>query len=254
MARIRVPAHITEEVSHDFGLNVKVSPLINNRVEEYPSGNPHEPGMEAPPQPRGNYPYREVIPAGVIGSEEERDPSRPGVQYVDTVAQYDREQNDPHLHGPAEAMRSAKTPVKFYGYDGFQPRNAAIPRARQDESILGNLATMSADPLMGDENSRKMFLTRDDPRRKDLFGPNVAGVLHNDPFPSGDSALYRSHDENTPSEQERAQLSTRRGQAAAKMSGQAQKDFIAKQGEVESNNSSRVAYNKLSQESAEKGY
>jgi hypothetical protein len=219
MARVRVPAHITESVSHDFGLNVKVNPLIRDKVEEYPAGNPEMEGMQAPPEPHGNYPYREVIPPGVIGSQEDRDPSRPGKQYVDTVAYYETEQNDPTLHGPLEALKSADRAVPFQPYPDFQPRSAAIPRAAQDEGYLETYDRLAADPLMTDWDSNTLIHPRD-ARRKDLFGDNRAGMLHND---------------NEPTEAQKAALTRVRGMQAGQMGHEEAKKYVQGSADVDRN-------------------
>jgi hypothetical protein len=177
MARERVAAHITESVSRDFGLEVSVVRSPRPQVNDMPRGDVKDGTTQSPYKG-----YREVIPPGRIGSPEGTDRMEPGPQTVDTVARYRTEDKDPTLHGAMAAMRSASRDVPFQGYATFQPRTAPMPRAAQDEGFLESPANLSADPLMIDSDSTTNILSRD-ARRKDLYGENRDGVLHNDGHP-----------------------------------------------------------------------
>jgi len=233
--------------AENFGLELEVREGAPDALPRtYHSGVPAAEGLAATKGsllPPGNQLYREVIPQGRIGSEEGYDPQLPASQYIDTVPWTRDEEKDPRLHGAMDALRSADTrtiPCAEYGQ--FQPRSAPIPRARQDEGVLGSMASMSADPLMTDQDSFTMILDRDDPRRKDLYGDNRAGVLHN-------------QNEAVPPEDQRAQLSIRRGQAAASMPpGEEKRKFISRQGDEESKGMTSIGFKRLSEEAGRKGY
>lgn len=196
---IENPEH-RDNPAENFGLEVEVRRGVGGSQDAkpamYPSGVPRNDGLGAefkqgrgPIQP-GNQLYREVIPPGQIGSQEYYDMQMPPAQYVDTVPHYRDEEKDPALHGAMDALRSADTrSIPVADYAQFQPRSAPIPRARQDEAILGNMANMSADPLMTDEDSFTMIIPRDSPQRKDLYGDNRDGMLHNDPAHPGFQAV-----------------------------------------------------------------
>ena len=253
MARKRVPGYITKTHTKDFGLNVTVQRrateggTINPGFE--PSGDPVPEGKQGmSSEVPASFNYRKVIPAGEIGSEETTDLERLTLpMYVDTVAHYQGEQSDPKLHGPMAALRAAgKQEIPFNEYASFQPRCAPMPRTAGDEGFLEAPQYLSADPLMTDENSTQIFWKRD-ARKKDLYGANRDGFLHND----NDPYLYHP----AVSEGDNAQLSIRRGQAAARMpAGQAKKDFIAKQGEAQKGGTNKASYNQLSRQTAEEGY
>lgn len=162
--------------STDFGPNVVVRP------------NDEGPSSDTSGLAPGNKNYRRPIPRGTIGSREGADEMVPGRQYVDTVEWYRNEDKDPALHGAMDSLRSANRGVPFNSYGNFQPRSMAMPRARQDDGYLGNPATMSADPLMTDGNSETM-LTSMDVHRKNLYGDNRDGFLHNDPAHPGFAAV-----------------------------------------------------------------
>lgn len=199
MPRSRVPAHISDVKSNGFGLDVQVHRQPLPRQDYSPSGIPTDGGeghrstnAEQSAMKPGNKLFRNPIPPGEIGSKEGADMQLPPPQYVDTVAHYRDEEKDPTLHGAAATLRSADKNVAFQEYGPtWQPRRAPMPRARQDDSILGSLATMSADPLMTDNDSSTLFLTREDPRRKDLYGDNRDGMLHNDPAHPGFAAVQK---------------------------------------------------------------
>lgn len=180
--RKRVPGYITAQKSNDFGLEISVQRQVLPRQDMYSSGDPVPEGKQAMSE---NYAvdkkFREVIPPGVIGSEEtlDLDVLTPP-QFIDTVEHYATEQADPTLHGAVHSLRSsAKKQLPFQRYGTFQPRTAPMPRARQDDGYLGDPATMSADPLMTDFDSSTIIAPQD-VHRKDLYGRNRDGVLHND--------------------------------------------------------------------------
>lgn len=180
--RKRVPGYITTQKSDGFGLEISVERQVLPRQDMYSSGDPVPEGQQA-----GNYnsamgkKFREVIPPGVIGSEETTDLDvLTPPQFIDTVEHYRGEQADPTLHGAVHSLRSAaKKELPFQAYGTFQPRTAPMPRARQDDGYLGDPATMSADPLMTDFDSTTIIAPRDI-HRKDLYGKNRDGVLHNE--------------------------------------------------------------------------
>ena len=186
--RARSAAHITDAPANPFGLEVSVRESVRPKQDSNPpSGVPFNDGLGAtqskgvgPIQP-GNRDYREVIPPGVIGSEETFDMQLPAPQYVDTVPSYPTEQNDTRLHGAMASLRSADTAtVPCYNYASFVPRSAPMPRACQDDLYLEGPGRNAADPRMQDRDSTELF-----PGRRelvdncDLYGRNVAGVLHN---------------------------------------------------------------------------
>lgn len=244
MARKRVPGYITKTHTNEFGLDIRVERVPYPKADMPASGDPTPEGQvgmggEVPV----SYNYRKVIPAGDIGSEETTDLERLTLpQYVDTVNDYPGSQNDPTLHGPMAALRAAgKREIPFQDYASFQPRCAPMPRTAGDEGFLESPAALSADPLMTDENYNQIFWKRD-ARVKDLYGSNRDGFLHND-------------NENVPSEADNAQLSIRRGQAAARMpNGPDKRDFIAKQGEVQKTSNTRLSSNVMSRDAGVKGY
>jgi hypothetical protein len=162
--------------SNGFGLDIQVNrsplPKMNHLPIGDTSGTPDR-------APLGTG-YRRVIPPGEIGSEEGVDPQLPPPQYVDTVASYPTEQNDPRLHGSMAALRSADTqslPLKTFG--DFQPRSAPIPRAAQDDMFLNGYGDNAADPLMTDRDSNELWPEGRHNDGKDLYGKNRDGVLHN---------------------------------------------------------------------------
>src|SRR5690242_3906805 len=177
-ARKRDPVMVATSQSRDFGLNVEVRRKLTN-PEQYPSGQPSNSGLDPYDNSRG-WKYRDPFPAGQIGSSEGRDADTGALpQYLDTVARYDTEEKDPKLHNAAAALRTADRPIQLHSYAELQPRVAPIPRAAQDEGFLEGPASLAADPQMTDANSFKVLLPRD-ARRLDLYGDNVAGVLHNE--------------------------------------------------------------------------
>ena len=194
-SRMRVPAHISESSSGQFGLEVSVKRLPVPKSETlYHSGSPQAVGLKGGPEAStqfdpGNRNFREVIPPGQIGTEEKFDMPLPPPQYVDTCAWYPEEDKDQSMHGSVNAMRMSDKPVPFQQYSDFQSRRAPMPRALQDEAGFargaegkrpGSEFRLGADPLMSGEDSYSKFIPRDDYLRKDLYGPNVAGFLHND--------------------------------------------------------------------------
>lgn len=176
MARSRVPAHITEQTSRGFGLDVKVERSPLPKVNHPPTGNDKQ--EERFPVFSG---YREVIPPGVIGSQEGADKMLPAATYVDTVASYPTEQNDTRLHGAVASLRSADTQsIPLQDYPSFQSRTAPMPRACQDDLYLEGPGKNAADPRMQDRDSMELFPgRRETVDNCDLYGRNVAGVLHN---------------------------------------------------------------------------
>lgn len=197
MARTRVPAHVTDVKSNGFGMDVVVRRQPYPKSDFSPSGHPVDDDQQGGRASQseisglapGNRAFRHVIPPGEIGSRESYDPQLPPPQYVDTVAHYRDEEKDPSLHNSMAAMRSADRGVPFQEYGPtWQPRSAPMPRARQDEGYLGPLDTMSADPLMTDADSSTLFAPRE-VHRKDLYGDNRDGMLHNDPAHPGFAAV-----------------------------------------------------------------
>lgn len=162
--------------SNNFGVDVQVNRQVLPKVAHLDIGDVHGSPDRAPVYTG----YREVIPPGNIGSTEGADPQIPAGQYVDTVPSYPTEQNDTRLHGSIAALRAADTQaIPLQTYDNFQPRSCPMPRAAQDDMCLPYRANEhAADPLMRDGNSSEMLLDRD-VSRKDLYGPNRDGVLHN---------------------------------------------------------------------------
>ena len=198
--------------------------------------------------------YRGPFRPGKIGSEEGRDPMEPGPQRVDTKSYSATETRDQECHSSVYTLREAGVTVGMRSYSDFMPRTAPMPRATQDDLYLQESAGRRvADPHMTDNDSETNLLPREIPGREDLFGPNRDGVSHNQNMvPTSDTQLY--HPIDAVSENERAQLSQRRGMAAAGMPhGQEQKDFISRQGDTEAINKSRTSYNRMSLEAAEKG-
>jgi hypothetical protein len=184
MARTRVPAHITESVSQNFGLDVTINRSPQPKVNLLANGDTKDGKLS--PVYKG---YREVIPPGSFGSREGVDKLEPAPQRVDTVAHYETEQADPTLHGPMAAMRSADQSVAFQTYPSFQPRTAPLPRNASDELYLRGYGVNAADPRMSDYDSDTMLTDRDRPDRLDLYGNNRDGVLHNDNGHSGFKAV-----------------------------------------------------------------
>jgi hypothetical protein len=183
--RKRVPGYITTESSSAFGLDVSVQRQVFPKSEFYSSGDPVPEGQPAKEENlAADKAYREVIPPGAIGSEETKDLDiLTPPQYISTVEHYAGEQNDPKMHGSVNVQKEVRQEATpFQRYSTFQPRTAPMPRARQDDGYLGDLATMSADPLMTDADSSSVFGPRE-VHRKDLYGANRAGVLHNEGHP-----------------------------------------------------------------------
>lgn len=148
-------------------------------VRLYPNGNPGAHSDDG--QELIDFDRMRVIPPGEIGSRDGRDPTDPPPQYVDTVGYQRSEYRDPTLHGAVEYMRAAgRGPTEYVGYDNFVPRSSKMPRAAQDE---GFLRIGAADPLMTDGNSVLGADLNLGVYRKDLFGDNRAGVLHNEKHP-----------------------------------------------------------------------
>lgn len=172
--------------SMNFGLEVQVRRSVRPKQDSNAaSGSPNNETPESSSNADaraiapGNQNFRNVIPPGRIGTPEYFDPQLPPPQYVDTAAWTRDEEKAPNLHGAIDAEKSAgRTPV-FQDYAKFQPRRAAMPRARQDDGFLGSPVTMSADPQMTDYDSSQNILPSD-VKRKDLYGENRDGVLHND--------------------------------------------------------------------------
>lgn len=190
--RKRVPGYITTESSNGFGLDVKVQRQVYPKSEFYSSGDPVAEGQAAMNENLAqDKKFREVIPPGEIGSKAENDLDiLTPPQYVDTVAHYETEQNDITMHGAVNVQQGVrKEPTPFQGYATFQPRTAPMPRNAGDQVCLPYRAEQhAADPLMNDQTSNQMwnFRTNDypvDPYRKDLYGDNVAGALHNEGHP-----------------------------------------------------------------------
>jgi hypothetical protein len=166
--------------SNGFGVDVQVNRSPLPKVNHLPNGDEHGTTTRAPLFTG----YREVIPPGNIGSQEDIDPQIPAPQYVDTVPSYPTEQNDTRLHGPMAALRGADTQsIPFQEYQNYQPRSAPMPRNESDDVCLPYKSNEhAADPLMNDNDSGQMWNRSDegqDPFRKDLYGPNRDGVLHN---------------------------------------------------------------------------
>lgn len=181
--RKRVPGYITTEVSNDFGLEVRVQRQVLPKQDMYSSGDPVPEGQTPDgSNMAGDRRFREVIPRGEIGSSEGEDldiliPP----QYVDTVANYEKSQNDPSMHGAVHSLRAgAKTePLPFQVYGTFQPRSAPMPRAAQDQVYLEGYGKNAADPRMTDESALPGLQSTDHPDRAPLYGDNRDGVLHN---------------------------------------------------------------------------
>src|SRR6266852_4042078 len=183
MERKRVPGYITTEVSHNFGLEVKVQRQPFPKVDMPAAGNPTPEGQTALGATNRAVNYREVIPHGTIGSTEGLDNDLLTLpQYIDTVPSYPTEQNDPRLHGSMAALRAADTQsIPLRTYDTFQPRTLPMPRDEQDDMCLPYKANEhAADTLMKEEDSSTMILPHD-VSRKDLYGPNRDGVLRDKP-------------------------------------------------------------------------
>lgn len=192
MERKRVPGYITRQTSSAFGLDVKVEREVAPKSEFYPSGDPVPEGRQG-----GSGDYRNMdvntrrdpITPGVIGSQEKEDLPNALPTYLDTIACYPGEQADQSMHGSVNTLRMDKsTPIPFNTYETFQPRRAPMPRAAQDDGFLEAPANLSADPLMTDEDSTSLF-TKRAARRKDLFGENRDGMLHNSPGHPGFAAV-----------------------------------------------------------------
>lgn len=205
-----------------FGLEVEVRrPLPKHPSDLIPSGVPANEGQAVSAIPKRLYPdgeYREVIPAGSIGSVETVDKCLPPPQYVDTVASYPTEQNDVTLHGAPAALRSADKTVGFVDYAAFTPRRAPIPRAAQDELHLPGPSRNAADPRMTDNDSFTLLIDRDKPERCDLFGENRDGVLHNESAHPGFKAVAAKigHESGIRNPGAVLAASTRRASPAAK--------------------------------------
>jgi hypothetical protein len=190
--RRRVPGYITTESSNQFGLDVSVQRQPFPKQDFSPSGDPVPEGKPATNENlASNKRFREVIPPGVIGSSETEDLDiLTPPQYIDTVEHYHGEQADPSMHGAVNVQQRVRTePTPFQAYGTFQPRTAPMPRNASDDVCLPYKAEQhAADPLMNDKNSSEMWSRRTndypvDPYRKDLYGANVAGVLHNEGHP-----------------------------------------------------------------------
>lgn len=181
MARERVAGYITKQSTNNFGLEVKVQRKTASGL--YPSGDPVPEGQAGIGSFRttDSQAYREIIPPGEFGSEEKEDLPNAMPQYVDTCPVYPNEQHAPEMHGALDSLRSGDATIPFQSYASFQPRSSPFPRARQDDGTLGP-PPYQADPLMTDENSSSMTQERD-ANRKDLFGRNRDGVLHNTDHP-----------------------------------------------------------------------
>lgn len=179
--RERVPGYITKQVSNDFGLDVRVQRAPYPKADTPASGNPVPEGGTALDPPALPNTFRNVIPPGSIGSSETSDLNRLTLpQYMDTVEFSPGETRDPKLHGPMDALRVAgKQEIPFQNYGSFQPRRAPMPRTAGDEGFLEPYPNLSADPLMTDQNASPYLYPRD-ARRKDLYGDNRDGFLHND--------------------------------------------------------------------------
>jgi hypothetical protein len=164
-----------------FGLDIQINRSIRPKQDSNAaSGTPNMAGQpttlaDADALKPGNELYRNVIRPATIGSEEGYDLQLPPSQYVDTVPHYENELHDPALHGSIAALRSADTNVAFQNYDNFAARRMPMPRARQDDGVLGRLPS-EADPLMTDQNSDTTILPRD-VNRKSLYGANRDGML-----------------------------------------------------------------------------
>lgn len=186
MERKRQPGYITQQVSNDFGLDVKVQRQVAPNSEFYSSGDP---------VPEGEFPdgenmasdrrYREVIPPGTIGSVEGQDLDiLTPPQRLDTVQDYPGAQRDPSMHRAVHSLRmGAETQVPFQNYAKFQPRSAPMPRAAQDQIYLEGYGRNAADPRMTDESASVGLQKTDKPDRAPLYGDNRDGVLHNENHP-----------------------------------------------------------------------
>jgi len=227
--RKRVPGYITTESSNQFGLDVTVRRQPFPKSDFSPSGDPVPDGKPATSENlEGDVKYREVIPLGEFGSEEKADLDiLTPPQFVDTVEHYETESRDPKMHGAVHALRqNPKDPLPFQGYASFQPRTAAMPRNVSDDVCLPYKANLhAADPLMKDSNSAEMWsrvaeeMPPPDPYRKDLYGKNAVGVLHNEGHP-GFASVQGSIEKRMGVSHERAgailAASTRRASLAAK--------------------------------------
>ncbi len=184
--RKRVPGYITTESSNQFGLDVKVNRQVFPKQDMYSSGDPVPEGEPAQNENMGSdRRYREVIPPGEIGSvaKDDLDILTPP-QYVDTVEDYPRAQNDPAMHGALNVEQQVRrNPVAFQSYPSFQPRSAPMPRAAQDQVYLEGYGKNAADPRMTDESSMMGLQATDKPDRAPLYGDNRDGVLHNENHP-----------------------------------------------------------------------
>ena len=180
MARRRDPAHITDDLSHNFGLNVSVERSPRPKMNELPNGYVGEVGAKRNAFFEG---YREVIPPGEIGSEESSDPMLPPAQTVETVPFRPGEQNDPTMHESHKVILDDEPtkPLGFRPYGAtWEPRTAPMPRAAQDDLYLEGYGRNAADPRMQDRDSRELFPgRREETDNCDLYGENVAGVQHN---------------------------------------------------------------------------
>jgi hypothetical protein len=188
MERRRVAGYITKQVDRDFGVDVPVRPTVPSGANPgfEPSGNPipdGQTGLDPREQKPFTKKFRDLIPPGVIGSDDGEDLDKLGPpQYVDTVPYQRGEQNNVELHG-AVNMQKVANPVApeipFNEYASFQPRSAPMPRAVQDEGFLERYGYNKADPLMTDYDSNVVILPRD-AGRIDLASPNRDGMPHND--------------------------------------------------------------------------
>lgn len=188
MARERVPGYITKQVSNDFGLEVHVQRQVYPKQDMYSSGDPVPEGQAPTGQNFANdRRFREVIPPGSIGTSETQDLDvLTPPQYVNTVDSYTGEQNDPSLHGSVNQFKVANPTapgIPFQSYPSFQPRNAPMPRAAQDQVYLEGYGMNAADPRMTDESSMLGLQKTDKPDRANLYGDNRDGVLHNENHP-----------------------------------------------------------------------
>jgi hypothetical protein len=193
MERKRVPGYITTQVTNNFGLDVSVQRQVLPKQDMYSSGDPVPEGQEPDnANLAGDVRYREVIPPGEIGSVAggDLDILTPP-QYVDTVADYEKAQNDPAMHSAVHSLREgAKTELPFQCYGTFQPRSAPMPRAAQDQVYLEGYGQNAADPRMTDESATTGLQATDKPDRAPLYGDNRDGVLHNN-FASAQAGIAK---------------------------------------------------------------